>query len=64
MEGSRATIAHTGAALVRHGWVPADLDVQVPSLDDAMLSLLGGGVSNTDKAEAARQTTELEGERR
>jgi ABC-2 type transport system ATP-binding protein len=41
VEGSRATIAHVGAVLVRNGPVPADLDVQVPSLDDAMLSLLG-----------------------
>jgi ABC-2 type transport system ATP-binding protein len=42
VEGSRATIAHVGAVLVRYGWVPADLDVQVPSLDDAMLTLLNG----------------------
>jgi len=41
VEGSRATIAHVGAVLVRNGPVPADLDVQVPSLDDAMVSLLG-----------------------
>jgi len=40
VEGSRATIAHVGAVLVRYGAVPADLDVQVPSLDDAMLTLL------------------------
>jgi hypothetical protein len=46
---------------VRHGWVPADLDVQVPSLDDAMLSLLGGGPA---KAETGHRTRELEGERR
>jgi len=42
VEGSRATIAHVGAVLVRYGPVPADLDVQVPSLDDAMLTLLNG----------------------
>lgn len=42
VEGSRATIAHVGAVLVRYGSVPADLDVQVPSLDDAMLTLLNG----------------------
>jgi ABC-2 type transport system ATP-binding protein len=40
VEGSRATIAHAGALLVRHGQAPADLDVRVPSLDDAMLTLL------------------------
>jgi ABC-2 type transport system ATP-binding protein len=43
VEGSRATIAHVGAVLVRHGPVPDDLDVHVPSLDDAMLTLLNGG---------------------
>ena len=47
VEGSRATIAHAGAVLVRHGPVPADLDVHVPSLDDAMLSLLSGGPAET-----------------
>jgi ABC-2 type transport system ATP-binding protein len=41
VHGSRATIAHAGAVLVRHGRVPDDLSVQVPSLDDAMLTLLG-----------------------
>jgi ABC-2 type transport system ATP-binding protein len=40
VEGSRATIAHAGAALVRHGPVPADLGVHVPSLDDAMVKIL------------------------
>jgi ABC-2 type transport system ATP-binding protein len=42
VEGSRTTIAHVGAVLVRYGSVPPDLDVQVPSLDDAMLALLNG----------------------
>ena len=59
VEGSRATIAHAGAVLVRHGPVPADLDVHVPSLDDAMLSLLGGGPGETKAA-----TGELAGGRR
>jgi ABC-2 type transport system ATP-binding protein len=57
VEGNRATIAHAGAVLVRHGPVPADLDVHVPSLDDAMLSLLGGG-----PAETGAVTAELAGE--
>ena len=56
VEGRRATIAHVGAALVRHGRVPVDLDVQVPSLDDAMLTLLGGV--------AAKAETELVGGRK
>jgi ABC-2 type transport system ATP-binding protein len=40
VDGDRRIIAHVGAALVRHGQVPADLGVRVPDLDDAMLSLL------------------------
>jgi hypothetical protein len=58
VEGSRATIAHAGAVLVRHGPVPADLDVRVPSLDDAMLSLLGGGPAETVTAEQGPTTGE------
>lgn len=38
--GDRRAVAHVGAALVCHGEVPADLSVQVPSLDDALLRLL------------------------
>ncbi|HEY6493860.1 MAG TPA: hypothetical protein VIZ43_11330 [Trebonia sp.] len=60
VDGSRATIAHVGAALVRHGPVPADLDVHVPTLDDAMLSLLTGGPA---RAEAADEAAELVGGR-
>jgi ABC-2 type transport system ATP-binding protein len=40
VHGDRRVIAHIGAALVRWGPVPDDLDVHVPDLDDAMLSLL------------------------
>jgi ABC-2 type transport system ATP-binding protein len=58
VEGSRATIAHVGAVLVRHGAVPADLNVHVPSLDDAMLSLLNGRPA---EAEEAPVTEELVG---
>jgi ABC-2 type transport system ATP-binding protein len=38
--GDRAAIAHVGAALVGSGWVPPDLSARVPSLEDALLSLL------------------------
>jgi ABC-2 type transport system ATP-binding protein len=62
VEGDRATIAHAGAVLVRHGPVPADLDVHVPSLDDAMLSLLGGGPAETG-AVAAEPAGDLIGGR-
>ena len=48
--GSRAIIAYVGAVLVRYGSVPADLDVQVPSLDDAMLTLLNGTPATTGTA--------------
>jgi ABC-2 type transport system ATP-binding protein len=62
--GSRVTIAHVGAALVRHGWVPDDLNVHVPSLDDVMLSLLNGSPAIQKNAIAAGQTEELAGGRR
>jgi ABC-2 type transport system ATP-binding protein len=40
IRGDRTAIAHVGAALVRAGWVPPDLWVHVPSLEDALLGLL------------------------
>jgi len=40
VRGDRRMIAHVGAALVRWDSVPADLDVQVPTLEDALLDLL------------------------
>jgi ABC-2 type transport system ATP-binding protein len=49
VEGNRATIAHVGAVLVRYGRVPTDLSVHVPSLDDAMLSLLNGRPADTEE---------------
>jgi ABC-2 type transport system ATP-binding protein len=53
--GSRATIAHVGAVLVRRGRVPADLDVQVPGLDDAMLSLLSDRPTESQTLPANRE---------
>ena len=41
VHGDRRIIAYVGAALVRRGWVPEDLDVHVPDLEDALLGLLG-----------------------
>jgi ABC-2 type transport system ATP-binding protein len=38
--GDRAVIAHVGAALVRADYVPVDLFVQMPSLEDALVDLL------------------------
>jgi ABC-2 type transport system ATP-binding protein len=40
--GDRSAIAHVGAALVRNCSVPADLSVQIPTLEDALLDLLDG----------------------
>jgi ABC-2 type transport system ATP-binding protein len=44
--GDRSAIAHVGAALVHARWVPADLSVRIPTLEDALLGLL-------DEAETA-----------
>ena len=40
VHGDRRAIAHVGAALVHGGWIPADLSVHIPSLDDALVGLL------------------------
>ena len=40
VHGDRRSIAHVGAALVRWGWVPGDLSVHIPDLEDALLGLL------------------------
>jgi len=38
--GNRAAIAHVGAALVRAGRIPRDLNVELPTLEDALIGLL------------------------
>jgi ABC-2 type transport system ATP-binding protein len=40
VKGGRAAIAHVGAALAHVSWVPPDLSVQMPSLEDALVDLL------------------------
>jgi ABC-2 type transport system ATP-binding protein len=40
IQGDRTAIAYVGAALVHAGWVPPDLSVHVPNLEDALLGLL------------------------
>jgi hypothetical protein len=57
--GDRRLIAHVGASLVWHRVVPDDLDVHVPSLEDAVLTLLepsadDGALRRVDGAIAAR----------
>ncbi|HEU5265734.1 MAG TPA: ABC transporter ATP-binding protein [Jatrophihabitans sp.] len=42
VHGERQVIAQVGAELVRRGSVPADLDVDVPDLESALLHLLAG----------------------
>jgi ABC-2 type transport system ATP-binding protein len=68
VDGDRRMIAHVGAALVRWGPVPADLNVHVPSLSDALLTLLGAAPAQAVPAPAARavpdNASELVGEPR
>ena len=45
VRGERQVIAHVGAWLVRRGPVPADLSVDVPDLESALLALLDGASS-------------------
>lgn len=59
--GDRQVIAHVGAALVRHGTVPADLGARVPGLEDALLALLADA---TAADEPVRADGELVGGRR
>ncbi|HTF11248.1 MAG TPA: ABC transporter ATP-binding protein [Asanoa sp.] len=40
VQGDRQVIAHVGAALVSRGHIPADLTVEIPNLETAMLGLL------------------------
>jgi ABC-2 type transport system ATP-binding protein len=54
ISGDRVAIAHVGAALVGAGWVPPDLLVRVPSLEDALVGLLErDGDGDTDAHAAA-----------
>ena len=52
--GNRGAIARVGAALVGAGWIPPDLSARVPSLEDALVSLLesdGGRISDVEERE-------------
>jgi ABC-2 type transport system ATP-binding protein len=40
IRGDRTAVAYVGAALVNSGWVPPDLSVEVPDLEDALVGLL------------------------
>jgi ABC-2 type transport system ATP-binding protein len=41
VHGGRRIVAHVGAALVRWDRVPDDLQTQLPTLEDATISLIG-----------------------
>jgi ABC-2 type transport system ATP-binding protein len=43
---NRPAIAYVGAVLVETGWIPGDLSVRVPSLDDALVNLLEAGADD------------------
>jgi ABC-2 type transport system ATP-binding protein len=51
--GDRRIIAPVGASLVRHALVPDDLDVRMPNLEDAVITLLDPGPDETGAADAA-----------
>jgi ABC-2 type transport system ATP-binding protein len=48
IHGDRRSVAHVGAALVRHDRVPDDLTVHVPNLEDALLGMLDGPAVTAD----------------
>lgn len=47
--GRRSAIAHTGAWLVRRGWIPDDLRADVPDLEAALLALLDSPLDPTQE---------------
>ena len=53
VSGDRVSVAHVGAALVRHGTVPPDLAVEVPRLEDALIGLLEQADGAVDDPPAA-----------
>lgn len=54
VQGERPAIAYVGAALAQAGWVPPDLNVRVPSLEDALINLLEDGCPARSASSAAR----------
>jgi len=62
IHGNRAAIAYVGAALVQAGWVPPDLWVSVPSLEDALIDLLErADADEASKTTAGTRTSDLTG---
>jgi hypothetical protein len=54
VRGERRVVAHVCAALVACESVPADLQVHVPTLEDALLGLLSGHATEAAVLEGAR----------
>jgi ABC-2 type transport system ATP-binding protein len=63
VDGDRRAIAYIGAAMVRHGVIPADLGVHVPNLDDAMLTLLDSKHDTDEVADQPREAVMAGGRR-
>lgn len=57
--GRRSVIAHTGAWLVRRGWVPEDLRADVPDLETALLALLDSPPDSPTGSPAPSTTQEV-----
>jgi ABC-2 type transport system ATP-binding protein len=55
VHGDRRIIAHVGASLVRHGMVPDNLGVHVPSLEDAVLTLMEPGPADAGEGATAHR---------
>jgi ABC-2 type transport system ATP-binding protein len=60
VRGERRAIAHVSSALVEIGWVPPDLCVKVPSLEDALVDLLERACADEIAADAADSTVQPE----
>lgn len=54
VRGERRVVAHVCAAMVARESVPANLEVHVPSLEDALLRLLSGQATEAAHLEGAR----------
>lgn len=52
VHGDRRVIAYVGTELVRRGFIPTDLRVEVPNLESALLDLLESTDKSTDKSTA------------
>jgi hypothetical protein len=63
VHGDRSSIAHVGAELVRRGAVPPDFDVELPTLESALLELLDRpqATNDTDRPETAPSGSLLTG---